>query len=748
MSDNGVHKRPIIINLFPKKSTSASEPISNVQESIETCCSKTPCALDGDYTEFSSTPDHTFSPFLSEDSDSDRETQPGIKRKFVENWKTLYPFIEYDKEKNIMFCKICKQFANHRQKGIRFVTGSSNFRATSIQYHEKSVLHAKCQKRAIALLNGNSNPVELLDSDRKKLIQVLKLVYFMVQTRSPFTYFPQLCESQKLEGVDVGPAYTSHEKVVPLFAKYISLVLEKKLAVELSKLKLFSVIIDNCFSRASEKHELLYVKYLDGDRLRTVFLGVIDSTKSNFESIYKNLCKLFERFNIADWAEKVVCVTIDSVFDFQPWHDDLVKLIKEKSSNFICCTSVLPHKIKCCSKIFENNLCTSQFCILIYEIFWYYENLPDDSKNLSHIGRELDSIVQEYGKLPKNISACFSLNALKAVSADWVPLIQFMSEQNHSILHTKVRKIGAKILLLITRSQFLWKLAVVLDILNCLNEFACKVQDPDNVFSFHLHLINSCRDIKEAAQGKGEVVRSFIQDMTETPSSFRGISIRLDASLDKVIAGFQLLTSNLLNHLNKQVSNQAVFDNCHILDTRTWLKQDNFDTFGNLEYSKLHVVIEKSDEIQHTALSEWRSLKESVINSFPSELLLKPRAAISTMVATLASDLPRAINILKKFLLFDFSCEEVEKGYREMNLIKSSERCMLSVQSLQYSMMIVMHGPPFAQFNPAPAIELWMKECSRRYHIRSRQKISTRTILSNCDTFLESFDISNNLNSL
>ncbi|CAL1300322.1 unnamed protein product [Larinioides sclopetarius] len=744
MSDNGAQKRPIIINLFSKKTTSPLESISSLQESTETFFSE---RSDGVCAEFSGITDHKFSS-LSDNSDSDRDTSLGIKRKFVKSWKTLYPFIEYDKEKNIMFCKICKQFSDHRQKGIRFVNGTSNFRASSIQYHEKSVLHARCQKRAIALLNGNSNPLELLDSDKRKLVQVLKLVYFMVQTRSPFTYFPQLCESQKLEGVDVGPAYTSHQKVVPLFAKYISLDLEKKLAAELSGLKLFSVIIDSCFSRVAEKHELVYVKYLDGNRLRTRFLGVIDSIENCFDSIYENLCKLFDKYNVVDWVEKVMCVTIDSVSDFQPWHDELVNLIKEKSCNFICSSNFLPHKIKCCSKIFKDNTCTSQFCILIYEIFWYYENLSDDNKHLPHIGRELDNIVQEYGKLPKNIHACFSLNSLKAVGEDWVSLVQILREQNHSILHNKVRKIGAKILLLITRSQFLWKLAVVLDILNCLNKLSDEVQDPDNVFSFYLLLINSCRDIKKAAEGKGETVHSVIHDMTETPPSFRNISIHLDIDLYKVISGFQDLTCSLVNHLSKQVRGQAFFDNCHVLDTRTWPKQEHLDKFGNLEYSKLHIAIEKSNGRQQEALSEWQTLKENAIHSFPPELFLKPRTAISRMVTTFTSDIPLVTVILKKLTLLDFSCKEVEKGYREMNSIKSSDRCMLSVQSLQTSMMIAMHGPPFAQFNPVPAIELWMKECSRRYHKRSRQKISKRTILSNCDTFLESFNISSNLNPL
>ncbi|GFR22442.1 zinc finger protein [Trichonephila clavata] len=743
MSENGTYKRPIIINLFSSKTSSVPE--SEYQKTKSLCHERQfdqPNFVSTDYisddlTEFTNS--SKCKSTLNSD-DSDKESS-GIKRKFLKSWETLYPFIEYDREKNIMFCKVCKQFSNNKQKSIRFVSGTSNFRASSIQYHEKSVLHAKCQKRAIAMLNGNSNPVELLDSDRKKLIQVLKLVYFMIQTRSPFTYFPHLCETQKNEGVDVGPAYTSHQKVVPLFAKYISMDLEQKLTKELSGLSMFLLVIDNCFSRSTENHKLVYVKYLSNYRLKTVFLGVIDSVGN---SVFENLGKLFERFLIRDWMEKIVCTAVHTIPE-SPWYDKLVEQIKEKSKNFICSLNFLLYKVKYCNQFFKDHSFSAQFFTLVYEIYWYYENLPDDYKHLPHISYELDNIIQGYGKLPKNTNLCFSFDALSAINQDWVPLVQFLKDQNDSILHTKTRKTGAKILLLVTRSQFLWKLALVMDILNCLSDFSNQAQDSNGLpFTFYNELQNACCDIQKAAEGKGATVQTFIQEMCTMPPSFRDTAIHIDINLNKVISGSQSLASLLVDFLNKQTFDKTFFDNYHIFDTRKWPQHEQgLTVFGNSEYLKLHLSLGKSEE--QFALSEWQSFKKYVYQNFSSELLDKPKIVFLKVMNEFCSEFSVISNILIKLLFLDFSCKEVEKGYCEMNLIKSSDRCMLSVASLQHSMMVTMHGPLFAQFNPFPAIELWMKDCSRRYHKRSKQK-NKNMILTDCDSFLESFNKSNNMN--
>ncbi|GFT95914.1 zinc finger protein [Nephila pilipes] len=752
MSENGTYKRPIIINLFSNRTTSVPEsefqvtkPLSNQIQFDEPNFDNTDCISD-DLTKFSNSPIWKLT-FNSEASDKESS---GIKRKFLKNWETIYPFIEYDREKNIMFCKVCKQFSNSKQKSIRFVSGTSNFRASSIQYHEKSVLHAKCQKQAIAMLNGNSNSWEILDSDRRKLMQVLKLVYFMIQTRSPYTYFPHLCETQKKEGIDVGPAYTSHQKVVPLFAKYISMDLEQQLSKELSGLSMFSLVIDNCFSRSTENHKLVYIKYLDNNRLKTIFLGVIDSIEDKFTSIFENLCKLFEKFLLTDWMEKIVCIAAYTLPNSLSWYDELVEQVKRESKNFICSTNFLLHKIKHCNQFFKDHPFSAQFCTLVHEIYWYYENLPDDFKHLPHISNELDNIIQEYGKLPKNTYLCFSFNALKAINQDWVPLVQLLKDHNDSILHSKTRKTGAKILLLITRSQFLWKLALILDLLTCLSDFSNQAQDSNGLlFTFHHELQNTCCDIQKVAEGKGATVQTFIQEICNIPPSFRNIAIHIDINLNKVVNSSQSLANLLVNFLNKPSFDKTFFDNCHIFDTRKWPQlEEDLTYFGNSEYSKLHLLFGKSEEDFQVALSEWQSLKKYINHSFSSELLAKPKIVFSKVVEGFSSELSLVSNAVKKLLFLDFSCEEEEKGYREMNLIKSSDRSMLSVASLQHSMMITMHGPPFAQFNPFPAIELWLKDCSRRYHKRSKQKNNKNIIMTNCDSFLESFNKSSNMNPL
>ncbi|GIY98566.1 hypothetical protein CEXT_23191 [Caerostris extrusa] len=144
--------------------------------------------------------------------------------------------------------------------------------------------------------------------------------------------------------------------------------------------------------------------------------------------------------------------------------------------------------------------------------------------------------------------------------------------------------------------------------------------------------------------------------------------------------------------------------------------QETLKDYGNSEYSKLHRAVEKCEGNLPVALAEWETLKERVHHSYHFE----------------------------KAFAIEFSCEEIEKGHCQSNLIKSSDRSMLSVQSFATFHDDTYAWSSFANFDPNPAIQLWMQDCVRRYHRRSRTDTS---LLSNCEEFLECFNAVN-LNSL
>ena len=53
-------------------------------------------------------------------------------RSFHQSWALKYPWLEYDKEKNAMFCKLCLGAS----KTNAFTVGCSNFRTRLLKRHE------------------------------------------------------------------------------------------------------------------------------------------------------------------------------------------------------------------------------------------------------------------------------------------------------------------------------------------------------------------------------------------------------------------------------------------------------------------------------------------------------------------------------------------------------------------------------------------------------------------------------------
>ena len=74
----------------------------------------------------------------------EKKTSPdkARERKFLKHWLTLFPWLIYEEEDNIMFCRLCLK---HRPGNMgTFVKGSRTFRITSIQ------VHASCREHQLA----------------------------------------------------------------------------------------------------------------------------------------------------------------------------------------------------------------------------------------------------------------------------------------------------------------------------------------------------------------------------------------------------------------------------------------------------------------------------------------------------------------------------------------------------------------------------------------------------------------------
>lgn len=158
------------------------------------------------------------------------------------------------------------------------------------------------------------------------------------------------------------------------------------------------------------------------------------------------------------------------------------------------------------------------------------------------------------------------------------------------------------------------------------------------------------------------------------------------------------------------VSDMTVFDFRFWPHTLTELS-----TFGNSEIKNLcqhYSDLLTNDEAQQAPL-QWQTLKVQV----SMQRQYHPLAVYSSVLQR---------NVLLTIILtVSPSTASCERLFSNMNLVKSTYRTRLTQENLQHQMRIVVDGASLQEFNPLPAVELWLSSSNR--HITHKKPVKPST---------------------
>lgn len=318
-------------------------------------------------------------------------------RKFIPSWKNEYQWLEYNAEKENMFCRVCRQ---HERVGT-FVTGSANFKLESIKAHAESESHVKWTKREMALAAkpGESLAEQAIFSLNAKVFGQLRVLFrnahFLGKHGRPFTDFKAICALDEAKGVDIGKDYRN-DKRAQEFMSCIAAVEQRHTKDLLDKAKFLSLIVDGATDTSHQEAEVCYVRSAINGDIVTRFVGIKNVDRANAESISEGILQLTEK-TLGDITKKLVGFGTDGAPVMLGKNNGFVQKIRDKLGlPYIMAVHCTNHRLElayrdACSKVPLYNKMSD----LMLSLYYFYRNSPANRSGLrnSFLGRNETPLV-------------------------------------------------------------------------------------------------------------------------------------------------------------------------------------------------------------------------------------------------------------------------------------------------------------------------------------------------------------------
>jgi hypothetical protein len=116
------------------------------------------------------------------------------RRKFLPQWLDKFPWLQYNND--TMTCKVCTKFPDLADSGSSFLSGCTSFHSATLQSHELSQRHKRCQQKYLIKESKAEGPMDYaIKNVNKEQLNVLEKLfntaYFIYKNELPFTMFPK-----------------------------------------------------------------------------------------------------------------------------------------------------------------------------------------------------------------------------------------------------------------------------------------------------------------------------------------------------------------------------------------------------------------------------------------------------------------------------------------------------------------------------------------------------------------------------
>ena len=663
------------------------------------------------------------------------------ERTFLAKWKTEYEWLDLKQDpatgRELMFCKICRDYPNVADKTSSFFTGTDAFRKDNIQGHDNSKQHMKCvgkQKlekcKAEAESKGEmyNGPIpssfcKLTEEQQQEILKLFNTAYFVVKQEMSFLTFRYLIRLQIKNDLSFTSGSYQSDQACRRFISFIHKELEEQLLKKIKEAKVMSFLFDGSTDTSSKEIELIYVRILDHNGSPTnLYFRLTSIEDATAEGVFRAINRAFTEAGLANWLDKVVAMGSDGASVNVGKKKGVGALLRNEKEHVIVLHCVA-HRLELgILDVAKNHKMLKYISDTMFLLYKHYHYSPKALRELHAIAEAMDVTCLK----PVRSSGtrwtphmCKALGILVKSFGSIMAHLENVSSNDYKA-SPEVKGRAKNIVKHFTDFDTLKFVHLLLDILEVIAELSLNFQKDHITLAGVLNCI-SAADMKlvELKVSSGKHLKELHNGIKLEPNgifTYKGIDVSNVTSIDEIQnygetqeEFIDKIIDAISNRIENETTDMPVLQAAaKITDTSEW-PVDNKTSFATFGRQELETILKHFENLACVQECDKEKLLESEWPDF--KMWVKKRHLNDWQKVfkheLLKEKYQNLLIIFEIILVIPMSTAECERGFSALKRIKTDWRSRLFVEMTHSLMNILQTGPSIEKYDATPAMMKW-----------------------------------------
>jgi hypothetical protein len=662
---------------------------------------------------------------------SKTKTKPTTKRGFSQKWLAEFPWVTFNDDKELMFCKVCRLYPNIANTSSTLYTGAgagkTGFRRETLNWHNTSTEHLKCMTRKANDDSPENVPLRKINTkltaEKHQQMEVLfKTAFYVAKEKDAFNKFSSRLEYAKSLGVDTGTMY-HNDKSCKVFIESIASIKEQSIVEAAANARFLTVLADGSTDCSVTEQESVFIRFVTDDGTPSTRLAALVPAKSaSADGVFRTILEGLDSIGVNESVikQKVVSCNFDGAPVMLGCNNGVGAKMQDLVGRDIVNIHCVAHNLELGACDAAKSLDYLQtFNDTVHSVYRFYSNSGKKRRELHAICSLLEEDDAFFTSLRTTRWVASQHRALVALEKHYVATVTHF-EHAASDGCSKAAEVLVE-LKSVKFVQFLHFLIDIMDILGCLSQQfqADKLFLTDVVVKLDVAHMR----LEEVKLLQGKKYLQFLKNFDPKSSSLKcgkeqyysvtltGDQPDLDKTFGKLVDKFNKYIAKRFATLRKPpMSHFNVFDQRNLPTDRK-----DIVLYGKSEIQSLLDFFSDllTEEELDAAPDQWMELK-SLMNTHRH---LNTMDFYAFLLKAPPVDLKDILPLVRIMVTLSPTTAKLERSFSAMKAIKSFQRSRLDRDSLQMLMRVSDSDLQMSTYNPGPAIDHWLGNGQRSRHI-------------------------------